>query len=51
MWHNHIQDKAKDPGRLSRIEKDNKNKDIDYVVQTMGKYMQREIDKRNNTDG
>jgi len=22
-----------------------------YVVQTMGKYMQREIDKRNNTDG
>jgi len=28
--HNHIQDKAKDPRVLSRIEKDNKNKDIDY---------------------
>jgi len=51
MWHISIQEKLKEGGELSKIEKDNKNKDIDYVVQTMGKYMQREIDKRNNTDG
>ena len=40
--------RAKDLGVLARTLT---NKDIDYVVQTLGKYMQREIDKRNNTDG
>ena len=48
MWHKNIQDKAKDPGGLSRIEKDNKNKDVDYVVQAMVRALSRELKKRKN---
>lgn len=50
-WHKHLQDKSNEGVELSKIEKDNKNKDLDYVVKSMVTALSREHKNRNNGDG
>jgi len=54
MWRKSIQEKLKEGEVLSKVEKDNKNKDLDYVVKSMATALRRELKKRKkrkNGDG
>ncbi len=51
MWHESIQEKFKEGEALSKVEKDNKNKDLDYVVKAMVTALNRELKKRKNGGG
>jgi hypothetical protein len=54
MWRKSVQEKLKEGEVLSKVEKDNKNKDLDYVVKSMVTALSRELKKRKkrkNGDG